>query len=388
MGSFVLASVWQAATARARLPEARPPRRRRCTSTRRTTSSTCPAPSTTCSPRPAATGCRLVLAHQDLAQIPRETAARPVRQRPQQGLLHLRPGGRPRRWPGTPCPNSTSTTWPTWTPTPPPPASSSTPAPPRVHPHHPPARSHRSTTPTPCGPSSPNEPQPSRPQSASQRRLAGAGSAHSAANRMRPAHPAVRPGVRPRVLPGVRTGVRLEPHPRTHPLPHPTAQLRRANGGTGRGPERPLRVSPAGTGRPWRTDAVLGLQARLTGRDETLLGWLADHHVLTTPQITRALFGSTGFAQRRLLTLHRAGLDRPVPATETRRRRLPLALRPGPPRCPARRRRPRPDPTTARRHSRPHPPDRHVPHPGPPPRRQRLLHRPRRPRPHSSGCAA
>ena len=69
-----------------------------------------------------------------------------------------------------------------------------------------------------------------------------------------------------------------------------------------------MRVSPAGTGRPWRTDAVLGLQARLTDRDETLLGWLADHHVLTTPQITRALFGSTGFAQRRLLTLHRAGL--------------------------------------------------------------------------------
>jgi hypothetical protein len=50
------------------------------------------------------------------------------------------------------------------------------------------------------------------------------------------------------------------------------------------------------------------MQARLTDRDETLLGWLADHHVLTTPQITHALFGSTRFAQRRLLTLHRAGL--------------------------------------------------------------------------------
>ena len=96
--------------------------------------------------------------------------------------------------------------------------------------------------------------------------------------------------------------------PPNPPPPAPNSPAQAANGGTGRGPERPLRVSPAGTGRPWRTDAVLGLQARLTDRDETLLGWLADHHVLTTPQITRALFGSTGFAQRRLLTLHRAGL--------------------------------------------------------------------------------
>ena len=96
--------------------------------------------------------------------------------------------------------------------------------------------------------------------------------------------------------------------PPNPPPPAPNSPAQAANGGTGRGPERPWRVSPAGTGRPWRTDAVLGLQARLTDRDETLLGWLADHHVLTTPQITRALFGSTGFAQRRLLTLHRDGL--------------------------------------------------------------------------------
>jgi hypothetical protein len=55
-------------------------------------------------------------------------------------------------------------------------------------------------------------------------------------------------------------------------------------------------------------DAVLRLLSRLTDRDLQLLDWLADHQVLTTPQIDHALFGSPRFTQRRLLTLHRAGL--------------------------------------------------------------------------------
>jgi hypothetical protein len=55
-------------------------------------------------------------------------------------------------------------------------------------------------------------------------------------------------------------------------------------------------------------DRVLLLQARLTDRDLHLLDWLADHQVLTTPQIANALFTSLGFAQRRLLALHRAGV--------------------------------------------------------------------------------
>lgn len=55
-------------------------------------------------------------------------------------------------------------------------------------------------------------------------------------------------------------------------------------------------------------DRVLALQARLTDRDRQLLAWLADHKVLTTFQISYALFGSLEFAQRRLLTLHRLGL--------------------------------------------------------------------------------
>jgi Replication-relaxation len=96
--------------------------------------------------------------------------------------------------------------------------------------------------------------------------------------------------------------------PPNAPLPTPNSPAHRAKDSTRRGSERPWRVSPAGTGGPHRTDVVLGLQARLTDRDEVLLGWLADHHVLTTPQITYALFGSTRFAQSRLLTLHRVGL--------------------------------------------------------------------------------
>jgi hypothetical protein len=56
------------------------------------------------------------------------------------------------------------------------------------------------------------------------------------------------------------------------------------------------------------SDRVLRVRARLTDRDQLLLDWLADHHVLTTPQIAHALFPSLDFAQRRLLTLHHLGL--------------------------------------------------------------------------------
>ena len=53
------------------------------------------------------------------------------------------------------------------------------------------------------------------------------------------------------------------------------------------------------------TEPLLQVQYRLTDRDLRLLGWLADHDVLTTDQIAHALFPSRDFAQRRLLTLHR-----------------------------------------------------------------------------------
>jgi hypothetical protein len=50
-------------------------------------------------------------------------------------------------------------------------------------------------------------------------------------------------------------------------------------------------------------DPILAVQSRLTDRDHTLLGWLYDHQLLTTPQIAHALFPSLDFAQKRLLKL-------------------------------------------------------------------------------------
>src|SRR3954453_7337257 len=51
------------------------------------------------------------------------------------------------------------------------------------------------------------------------------------------------------------------------------------------------------------SEPILRVQAALTGRDLVLLGWLADHGVLTTEQIAAALFPSVNFAQRRLRAL-------------------------------------------------------------------------------------
>lgn len=48
---------------------------------------------------------------------------------------------------------------------------------------------------------------------------------------------------------------------------------------------------------------LLAIQAHLTDRDHTLLGWLADHGVLTSFQIANALYPSLDFAQRRLRAL-------------------------------------------------------------------------------------
>jgi hypothetical protein len=56
------------------------------------------------------------------------------------------------------------------------------------------------------------------------------------------------------------------------------------------------------------SEPLLRIQYRLTDRDLRLLGWLADHGVLTTPQIAHALYPSLDFAQRRLLKLVGAGL--------------------------------------------------------------------------------
>ncbi len=51
------------------------------------------------------------------------------------------------------------------------------------------------------------------------------------------------------------------------------------------------------------TEPVLRIQSHLTDRDHILLGWLADHGVLTSFQIAHALFPSRDFAQERLRKL-------------------------------------------------------------------------------------
>ncbi|WP_238006129.1 replication-relaxation family protein [Dactylosporangium sp. AC04546] len=51
------------------------------------------------------------------------------------------------------------------------------------------------------------------------------------------------------------------------------------------------------------TEKLMRVQAKLTARDLTLLGWLEDHGVLTSFQIAHALFPSVNFAQRRLRSL-------------------------------------------------------------------------------------
>jgi hypothetical protein len=48
---------------------------------------------------------------------------------------------------------------------------------------------------------------------------------------------------------------------------------------------------------------LVRLRNHATDRDRKILGWLYDHHTLTTAQIAHALFPSTDFAQRRLLIL-------------------------------------------------------------------------------------
>ncbi|MHA4946114.1 replication-relaxation family protein [Micromonospora sp. SD19] len=50
-------------------------------------------------------------------------------------------------------------------------------------------------------------------------------------------------------------------------------------------------------------DQLLRVQSQLTGRDLVLLGWLADHGVLTSFQIANALFPSVDYAQERLRAL-------------------------------------------------------------------------------------
>jgi hypothetical protein len=55
-------------------------------------------------------------------------------------------------------------------------------------------------------------------------------------------------------------------------------------------------------------DLVLRVQSQLTDRDHVLLGWLADHGVLTSFQVAHALFPSLDYAQERLRKLTGLGV--------------------------------------------------------------------------------
>ena len=72
---------------------------------------------------------------------------------------------------------------------------------------------------------------------------------------------------------------------------------------------------PAPTTRTTHLDTY----RRLTPRDRLLLSWLAEHYLLSTDQVARALFDSRRTAQQRLTILHRLDVPplgtAPAPAT-------------------------------------------------------------------------
>jgi len=73
----------------------------------------------------------------------------------------------------------------------------------------------------------------------------------------------------------------------------------------------PVRSDTAGRSAPVRRDDALVLLGWLTHRDRMLLDVLAEHQVLTTPQIAQLAFPSLDRAQHRLNRLYRLGvLDR------------------------------------------------------------------------------
>lgn len=56
-------------------------------------------------------------------------------------------------------------------------------------------------------------------------------------------------------------------------------------------------------------DPLLRVQSQLTDRDLALLGWLADHGVLTSFQVAEALYPSLDYAQERLRALTQLGVE-------------------------------------------------------------------------------
>jgi len=83
----------------------------------------------------------------------------------------------------------------------------------------------------------------------------------------------------------------------SHAVPSASNRRRRSN-----------RVPPA-SGKPGPFDA----HRRLTSRDRLLLSWLAEHYLLSSDQVTRALFTNPRTAQQRLTILHRLGFLTAIP---------------------------------------------------------------------------
>lgn len=75
-------------------------------------------------------------------------------------------------------------------------------------------------------------------------------------------------------------------------------------------PRRRHNRVPPTSGKPGPFDA----HRRLTSRDRLLLSWLAEHYLLSSVQIARALFTNPRTARQRLTILHRLGFLTAVPA--------------------------------------------------------------------------
>ena len=80
---------------------------------------------------------------------------------------------------------------------------------------------------------------------------------------------------------------------------------------------RPAASNADGSTAGGSTPGILPVQSRLTSRDRTIIDWLDRHGVLTTAQITAALFGSPITASHRLAKLRAMGVvdrfHRPFP---------------------------------------------------------------------------
>ncbi len=94
----------------------------------------------------------------------------------------------------------------------------------------------------------------------------------------------------------------------TNPTTDPTTNSTTTPASVINSRRRSSRVPPA-PGKPGPFDAY----RRLTSRDRLLLSWLAEHYLLSSTQVARALFGSPRTARLRLTILTRLGFLTAIP---------------------------------------------------------------------------